>query len=329
MRLSSLTKHLLFIIYLLIVSFSLNAQLMNNGGIVTISDGGQLKCNKGITNITGTINNDGILSLGGNVENQGNINNAIGSNVLFNGTASQNISGSALNVFNLEINNSSGITLNTDLAVYGAATFNSGNINTLNKMMVFAYGSTIANTPGDSSHVIGKIKFEGLGDFTFPVGNNIKYQPITVNLSTNHGGLVASYYSADAGNTVFSTSGSVSTPIVSYNKKEYWRLNQLVDGAGKVKGNVTLYWDGYNDAYTNSLAQRTVARKINNAWLNEGGVATGSITEGKLVSNKLRSWGIFTLGSINSLLGEKIFFASSQLKTNQQTELNRRFVRSQ
>jgi hypothetical protein len=125
------------------------------------------------------------MSVGGNWINNGTFT-AGSSTVTFSGTSAQIVSGSqALGLFNLVTNNSSGITLNTNLSVSGVHTFSAGIITTsvTPNYLIYAAGSSYSGD-ADTRHVNGWVKKGGSTDFTFPVGNGTYERTVAVeNLS--------------------------------------------------------------------------------------------------------------------------------------------------
>lgn len=290
----------------------------DKGAIINIPVGAQVVCNGSFINNSGTVNNSGTIKIGGDVINNGTMNSNAGSLLVFEGTALQTISGSPVNAWNLLVNNAAGLELNTNMNISGTMTFTSGNIATGNNVVVFANGSNIGGMATDASHINGKVRFDGVGAFIYPTGSGVRYQPVLVNLNTNSNGLTASYHGGNAGTGTFSTTGSTSTPIVSYNANEYWMLNP----AGSVSGSVTLSWDGYNDTYGNPLTERVVARKAGSLWVNEGGIATGTTSSGSVTSNIISGWGLFALGSTDNVLPLKWISLNGRLNNARQAELN-------
>jgi len=292
-------------LFLFIVSFSgfvqVQSQLHNNGGTITVATGAQLVCNGDIRISTGNLVNNGTVKLRGNLSNQSGLISAQGSTIEFFGNMLQQVSGIPINAGNVIINNSKGIYLGTDLSVTGSLDLIKGLITSDNAMFVFENGSVIGTTPSDQSHVNAKVKFKGVGSFIYPVGNSLKYQPVKVNLTTNNAGLIAEYFANNSGAAPFSTTGTENTPLLSYNYKEYWTLNP--PNAATAEGNVTISWDGYNDAFSTATVNRRVAHKLYSHWLNEGAnTVSGNITAGNLTSNNITTWGSYTLGSVNDVL---------------------------
>jgi hypothetical protein len=286
------------VIVIAITGLPSQAQVSNYGGTINVA--GQLVVKGNLINTSGdvTVTNNGVLKISGDVVNGSNISLNAGSSLILESTKQQNISGNAINLANLTVNNAAGINLNTDLRISGAVNFTSGNINTGSGLVIFLAGSSIIATPSDASHVNGRVQFNGTGNFIYPVGNNSKYQPVTANLSSNTAGLVASYSTGDAGNGTFTPTGSSSAPLLCYNAKEYWRLDAA--GPGTLSGTVTINWDSYNDTCSNVFSERAVAHKVSSTWQNEGGIVTGNNTIGAVTSNTITTWGIFTTGRTSS-----------------------------
>lgn len=312
----------MFTLLALMLAVKTNAQL-SNSGTITIAAGAEIVCMGSLDN-NGTLVNNGNLRLFGPVNNNTAVTNNIGSSVSFEGSASQSVSGNPFAVWNTFLNNPAGVVLNTDLSLQGVLTFNSGRINTGTNMVIFSATSSSFGASG-LSYVNGKARFDGTGNFIYPVGDNTSYQPITANLSANASGLTVTYVAGDAGTGTFSTAGTSTTPIVSYNKKEYWSINPV----GVATGTITLNWDGYNDAYGNAVSQRTIARKSNTSWLNEGnGSPTGTTGAGSVTSNNISSWGAFALGSTGTVLPVRWITVNGQLNNNRRAEINWEVVES-
>jgi len=294
-------KIILALTIFILPAFSKAQVLQNNGAALTITTGGSLFVAGSIANSAGNITNNGIFGVSGNITNNATIISSAGGTLQLRGTGTQTLSGTAIiNTTNLVVNNAAGVTLSTKLRISGTVTFTSGIITAPNSaaaLQITATGS-LANTPADASHVNGYVIKEGIGSFDFPVGDATKYQKVTLNLTGNATGVAVKYNAADAGAGTFTAGGTEAMPLVSYNKSEYWEMAPLSTAAGSV----TIYWDGYNDSYTNPAGQRKVAHKAGGNWLNEGSTATGTITSGSVTSNSISTWSPFTLGSVAVVL---------------------------
>lgn len=108
--------------------------------------------------------------------------------------------------------------------------------------------------------------------------------------------MTARFYGTDAGSASFGTTGSAVTPLLFYNKKEYW----YVVPAGTATGTITIYFDGYNNAGISNTADLRVAHKSGGQWLNEGGAATGTTASGSVISYSISTFSPFTPGSVSA-----------------------------
>lgn len=294
-------RTLLITITLLTVTCT-NAQneLYNNGAGLYLSAGAAVQVNGSFTN-TGTANfqNYGTLALTGNTTNNQTLSAYTGK-LIFNGNTPQTLSGTKdMLTKDLEINNAAGAILNAKLQVDGTATFINGIITaTVTAAPLWFTATAIHTGVTDAAHVNGYVVKEGTGNFTYPVGDGARYQRVEVNATVNGSGIQVKYDPADAGAAPFGTIGAWPTPLLYYNTKEYWDISPL----STATGNVTVYWDDYNNVGITSTAHLVVAHKRSGYWLNEGATSiSGTITSGSVTSASVNTWSPFTLGSISSL----------------------------
>lgn len=278
---------------LLASGFAAQAQVNNTGALY---NAGSMLIVSACTN-NGSLNNTGILAVGGDLTNNGSTAYT-GGTLLLNGSASQAVQGS--NTFSTSaviFSNAAGISINKCLSVGAAATFGSGLVATptgSTEPLEFAAGAVHLGA-SHSGHVNGYVRRLGTGTFTYPVGDAIRYQPVDVSLSANAGGMTVKYMPADAGAAPFSNTGTDPVPLMYYNQFEYWDINPV----SAATGNVTVYWDGYNNTGVTTINDLRTAHKWGGKWLNEGTIALGSLLSGSVASNPVSSWGPFTLGSWN------------------------------
>jgi hypothetical protein len=130
------------------------------------------------------------------------------SSMTLNGTSSQSIGGSTSTTFyNLSVNNSNGVTLNTATGVSGTLTFTSGNITTNANIFSIGSAGSVSRTSG---HVVGyfqKYIATGATTKTFEIGTGTNYTPLTVVFGnvTVAGNLIASTAAGDHANIASST----------------------------------------------------------------------------------------------------------------------------
>jgi hypothetical protein len=242
--------------------------------------------------------NKGTVSITGNFENNRNMPAPTSGSTRFEGTATQTVNGTQkLKTFDVVFNNPNGINFSRNIEVSNQAFFNNGIVTPIGfREVVFGAGASLGNTPSDASHVNGAVLNLALGSFTYPVGDGIRYQPITIDLTANSG-MYVKYNANNAGTAPFTAGGTDATPLVAYNASEHWDCGP--DG-GICTGTVTMYWDDYNNTGISNVADLKVAHKDGSEWVNEGTTATGTLASGSVTSNVLNSWSPFTLGSINA-----------------------------
>lgn len=295
--------------------------LHNNGTELAIATGCIIQVNGDAQFATGsTLTNNGSIFITGNITNNQTMSAANTGSLELRGNALQLLNGSSMFVAkNLTINNAAGITVNAPLKIDGVLTFTNGIVGVADmaNAVVLTNNATVTGM-ADASHINGYVVKEGIGNFTYPTGDGTKYQPITTNLSTNAIGMRVKYNASNAGAASFSSAGTENTPLVSYNTNEYWEVLPLSNATGTV----TVFWDGYKDAFANPLSQRKVARNVGLFRYNEGNVATGTITNGSVTSNNISSWGAFTLGSIGSVLPISWLQVNGTINNQQKATLN-------
>lgn len=272
-------------------------ELYNNGTTLQINTGCVVQVNGAFLNKTGsTLTNNGTLSVKGNITNDvAGVFNA--GTLQFSGTTAQTLSGAAdYNAKDVLINNAAGVTFNAKLKVDGTCTFTNGLVTAAATTTPLWFTANGTHTgASDASHVNGYVVKEGNGSFTYPVGDNTKYQKTDVNLSANATGMQVKYNAADAGAGSFTTTGSEAVALAAYNKLEHWDITPL----STATGTVTIYWDSYNNGGITNVGDLKVAHKSGGNWLNEGTIGSGTISAGSVTSNSISTWSPFTLGSIS------------------------------
>ena len=289
-------KNQLFILGLLLFGKTILGQTgLTNTGTLYISNSSD------ILHITGDFTNNAGSSLtnNGNLYVKGNLTNnqfsmAVGTGTLFlNGASAQFVSGSEkFKTYNLNTNNSSGITLNNDLSLSGAHTFSSGLITTSStpKYLIYEAGSSYSGD-NDSKHVNGWVKKIGNTNFTFPVGDNTFERTIGLNISASSEFNVK--YSTPTPNTSLL---DLQAPLVSIDPNEYWLINQVSGSSATVAMN----WDDTKVPFPNwQLSDIRVASYNGSQWIDAGGSATGSTSaQGNITSSSMSAFIRFTFGSV-------------------------------
>ncbi|RYZ49491.1 MAG: T9SS type A sorting domain-containing protein [Sphingobacteriales bacterium] len=299
----------LLIITLLAGSFrAAEAQVVNQGNMYIPPDGEAAAFGDLLITDTATVHNAGNLYALNNITNLGETGYD-GGTLTLAGQNLQTLNGNAIFfTSNLVIDNSGGgVSMRKRYSVSQVANFVSGIVDVpfTQEPLEFNPGGNTGNAvpatgASDQSHVEGYVLQLGKGAFTFPLGDGIRYQPISVQLKTNNGGLRGRYIPGDAGGAPYLNSGLSSTPLLRYNTLEYWDLLPL----GNAVGRVTIHYDTYRDFgigadYSNALK---VAHKQNGGWTNDGGIVSGDINEGTVTTEgDISNWNRFTLGSVTTI----------------------------
>jgi len=279
-----------------------------------------------------TITGSNDLTVYGNWTNFGTFN-SYQSKVTFTGSALNTLNCSGNETFyNLVIDNSNNVNFATGMhSIAKNLEFINGKI-MQNSTFDIGTGATITNV-SDNSYIEGPVRKTGNDIFTFPVGKNGKYRPISISapaLTTDH--FTVQYFNT-------SPMGSFSDALrdASLNhlgKCEYWLLNRT---GGNSNVYVTLSWDN-NVCMVNKLNDLVVARfdGATTTWKNHGnGGVTGTTAFGTVTTAApVTSFSPFTLGSIsgdNPLPIQLLSFTAKQnknliaLKWNTASELNNEY----
>ena len=268
-----------------------------NSGTVTLSSSGTATFSGDVTLSSGTFTPNADTHVKGNITGSGGSFSTSTGTIILDGTAAQTISGAAdISFYNLQVNNSNGISLSQNPTVEGTLTFTSGLITTgSNYITIGTNGSTSGGS--SSSYVSGRMRkaFVGnaAGSFTFDTGKGGEYLPVSItftDVSADYTVAVEQYNSdphSDIGNAIDAGTLSAISTV------RYW----LVDGTGGTPTNpqVTLTWNS-NDKVSN-LTALDVAQWTGTQWISAGGDGVGDANSGTIQSDALTSTGnYFTFG---------------------------------
>ncbi len=269
-----------------------------NTGILYISGSSDIFCaGSNFTNTSASaLTNNGQLHVKGHLVND-QASMATGTGTLFlDGTSAQIVAGAqTFKTYDLNTNNSTGITLNSNLSVSGTHTFTNGVIATsaTPNYLVYEAGSSYSGD-GDSKHVNGWVKKFGSTNFIFPVGNGTVERTIALNSLS-----VSSEFNVKH-NTSTPNVFSVQSPIINVDNAEYWSILKVSGGSASVAMNwnyAKIYFPNY------VIADIRVAGYNGSLWTNNGGTASGNATTtGTITSNSISSFNLFTFGSITYVL---------------------------
>ncbi|GAO31677.1 hypothetical protein [Geofilum rubicundum] len=179
----------------------------------------------------------------------GSFNAGFGSNakVVFNGSQSQSVTGSqdftGVNEFHrLNVNNSAGVLLTTDVDVAEVVTLTNGRI-------IVSDGTVFSILNPATDAIVGALatryidgplykRINSGTSFDFPLGNEGRYGNIKVENVTASGMWRAQYHSSSPSGAGLST-GSKEAPVQYVSSSEYWNI----EAPAAATAQVTLRWD--------------------------------------------------------------------------------------
>jgi hypothetical protein len=271
-----------------------NVTLTHNNGLVFSDD----------VDISGTFSvpNPSTVTVGGDWTNSGT-NSVTGSTITFNSGSAQQITGSSVSgatFYNLVLDNSSGLTLNTNTTITNSFVFTSGVVTPTNTL-TFNDGATATST--STSYVNGSVIKIGDNDFTFPLSSQISISSVSP-IET-----FTAQYSAANGIPIYGSDRADGIDHVS--SLEHW----VLDRAGGASATVTLQWNAGSDVGPDAAAwdKLLLCRWDGSEWVSHGGGGSGTLSSGT-VSGSVSDFSPFTFGSTdktNPLPVEFLYFEAS------------------
>ena len=154
-----------------------------------------------------------------------------------------------------------------------------------------------------ASYVEGMVTKEGDDAFTFPIGSNGIYAPLTISAPVGQTeSFTASYRREDAERL-----GTITAPgLLSVSNCEYWGLQPGSSNSNNYSLDVTVGWTNASGCgsppYINNVSDVTLARfnSTNNSWDSDGGSGIGTTTNGSVTRTGVNEFGYFTLGNLGS-----------------------------
>lgn len=290
-------KLLVISVITFIAQIALAQTAATNTGILYITGSTNIlyAANDFTNNAGASLTNNGQLYIRGNLSNA-QTSMAVGTGTLFlNGAAAQAINGTqTFKTYNLNTNNTSGVTLNNNLSISGTHTFTNGLIasSATPNYLVYESGSSYTGAT-DAAHVTGWAKKTGATNFTFPVGNNSYLRSIAISNLSGAAEINATY-SGPTTNT-----SNVTAPIAVVNPNEHWTINKISGGTGQV----TLNWDNSKVAFPAYSLSDILSSQYTTSWMSTGGTATGNVTTtGSITSTSLSSFGAMAISSTMQIL---------------------------
>jgi autotransporter-associated beta strand protein len=237
-----------------------------------------------------------------------------GLNEIYNGTSAQNtITGTGAApgagwsawpttgtlIKDLTIDNTAGVTLNSDKVINGTLSLANGLLNTgacnstttSSTLLTLADNATVSGASA-SSYVNGVMQKVGDDAFTFPIGNATTYQPVSLSapaLTTDRFG--ACFVESDPSVLGFDRT-SKEASIANIADCHFWHINRMT-GSSDVSVGLNV------NCPSLLAADQIVVRWDGSEWKNEGGTFAGGVVTSNVVSN----FSPFTTGNdINAVL---------------------------
>lgn len=252
--------------------------------------------------LAGTVN--GTLTLSGNNTLSGSVTYG-GSAVLeYNGSVSQNTTNVEFPTnmsADLIINNANGVTLNSSKNLSGSLTLTNGVLYTSStNLLNFPDNFSTVNGGSASSYIDGPVRKTGNNAFTFPLGKNGVYAPLSItNPDSNTDQFTAEYIRSSA-TALGPIAASLSGQLYAVSACEYWNLTENVDGGTANSINVTVTWSagsGCGSGYITDYTKLTLAHFNGTEWDSYGGTPSGSNSAGSITWSGISTFSPFALGT--------------------------------
>ena len=236
-----------------------NAKINIGSGIFLATDGNVTLQN------AGAIDNSGLVKMKGDwTNNAAGLINASPGKVEFNGISSQVITGTSITDFkDVDVNNTSGVTLGNDATIDGNLSFSNGKITTGANTLELGVAATTSGA-ASGKYVYGKLKVDILasGAKSFAIGDATTYAPVTLyinglSVAGSITGITAAGVEPNENNPISNASG------INQNAKpnRYWTLTN--NGVAFANYNATFNYDAA-EATGNPI--NYVVRKFNSTW---------------------------------------------------------------
>ena len=246
-----------------------------------------------------TINNNGYVTVNGDVENAGTLIGSEGSTLEMAGSSNTKLVGGTYNLANLKINKTSDtVTVNTELKVDGEFAIYGGVLNMDGNMLTLGSNATTSfDNDNTTAYVDGTMTKIGTEPIVFPIGNNgrramVGIEPGVANASTK---FTAGYtYVPKDPNAAPTTPDPMDARMVRVSKMDNWQIT----GSNGSSAKVTLYWDDGSISEITKLESLTIAHWNGSQWEMLASDAHGSPDKGYIqTTTAVTSFSPFTFGS--------------------------------
>ncbi len=259
---------------------------LNNEGQMTIKDDQLVHVRGHIVNKSSLFSNRGDLRLTGNFWNEATVNNTGYGTLRFVGGQAQTFFLiDSMEVFNLEIDNPSGLSLTGDfsLGIYNELAFIEGLITTNSTNLIAFQADAFSNFAWDESHINGPATKRGVASFTFPIGKGGKYRPSRIENVTDTTTFTSEYFNF----THFDLTSDET--IFRVSEEEFWNLDRK---SGLGNANVLFSYDEDNSGFDDINEVRI--GYFDNPWTKVESIYAGSSPTYFASTNLVSKFGDFT-----------------------------------
>ena len=259
---------------------------LTNDGQMTIIDDQLVHVEGHIVNKSSLFSNSGDLRLTGNFWNEATVNNT-GNGILrfVGGQAQTFFLIDSMEVFNLEIDNPSGLSLTGDfsLAIYNETTFLDGLVTTNQTNLMAFQADATHSFANEFSHINGPATKSGVSSFIFPIGKGGMYRPSGIDNVTDTTTFISEYFNFSHFDL------TTDETIYRVSDEEYWNLDRTT-GVGNA--NVSFSFDetigGFDDIEDVQLGY------FDNPWTRVESMNTGASPTFFASNNRVSKFGHFT-----------------------------------
>ena len=294
-----------------------NKVVIENNAVLTIQSGQTLTATGNLTiNSGGTIDfssSNGQLHVKGNLTIDGTLNSGTGK-VVMEGTSLQTISGaSSPSLYDLEINNTSGVNLNQNITLKNTLTLTNGQLNTsLNLTSSTSKLNMLIDATYNANTTIGSATSFVNGPMTYSIANNSQkiiklplgaggtdWRP--AELTVTHSTTTPYTYTATLNNaSAFDLNWTLPGTLSHVSKVHYLDIERSNSTADLSSASIKMYYSstaGTDDVVTDyanlSIAKAPIA---GNSWTDIDGTATANGT-GSIVSGVFNSFSRFAIAN--------------------------------
>ena len=226
--------------------------------------------------------------------------------------------------------NGTGILVNTNIAIAGTATFINGIVrpgmktvtNGMDILEVFDIGffdGAMVSGGSNASYIEGAASKWGIEPFTFPMGHEGFYAPLTISGIVQPEKFYAMYYRNGDGNMF-----TISDPeLFSISNCESWSLIRDINNPVNSSINVTIGWSSGSAIRCGSSSYiSNVSDVVLTTGFSHGGTGTGTTANGSVTwsgYNHLDDWYSLTLGNVGTSCRIPFGLNSANITSNSAT----------